>query len=145
MRIKICSRKAIERLLQGQFPEHTAVISFYNPPYTYENNAVRSPVDYLGKTDRIFQIVLDDFETSMPEASNLAEFVDAAISDGLNIICQCESGQNRSAGCAAAILEHYSHTGQVVFDSDKYRPDEMVYYSVLGALEKRGTDRAKKD
>lgn len=145
MKIKICSRKAIERLLQVQFPEHTAVISFYNPPYAHENNAARFPVDYLGKADRIFQIALDDFEIGMPEAANLAEFIDTAISDGLDIICQCESGQNRSAGCAAAILEHYSHTGQVVFDSDKYRPDEMVYYSVLGALEKRGTDRAKKD
>lgn len=142
MRIKICSRKAIERLLQGQFPEHTAVISFYNPPYTYGSY---SPVDYAGKAERLIQIALDDFQTSMPEAANLAEFIDTAISDGLDIICQCESGQNRSAGCAAAILEHYCHRGQAVFDSDKYRPDEMVYYSVLGALEKRGTDRAKKD
>lgn len=142
MKIKICSRKAIERLLQGQFPEHTAVISFYNPPYTYGSH---SPVDYAGKAERLFQIALDDFQTSMPEAADLVKFIDSAISDGLNIICQCESGQNRSAGCAAAILEHYSHTGQVVFDSDKYRPDEMVYYSVLDALEKWGRDRAKKD
>lgn len=145
IRIKIYSRKTAEKLLQGQFPEHTAIISFYNPPYAHGGSTTYTPVDYTGKAERVFQIALDDFQTSMPEAADLAKFIDVAISDGLNIICQCESGQNRSAGCAAAILEHYCHTGQSVFDSDKYRPDEMVYYSVLDALEKRGMGRAKKD
>lgn len=145
MKLKICSRKAAERLLQGQFQEHTAVISFYNPPYACGESATYAPVDYMGKAERIFQIALDDFQTGMPEAADLAKFIDAAVSDGLNIMCQCESGQNRSAGCAAAILEHYCHTGQSVFDSDKYRPDEMVYYSVLDALENRGTGHAEKD
>ena len=142
--IKICSRKAAEKLLRGQFPEGTAVISFYNPPCTYESSTPCSHVDYAGKAERIFQIALDDFQTSLPEAADLAKFIDTAISDGLNIICQCESGQNRSVGCAAAILEHYCDRGQSVFDSDKYRPDEMVYYSVLDALEKRGRGRVKK-
>lgn len=134
--IKICSRRTAEKILQGQFPEHTAVISFYNPPYAYENSTACSPVDYTGKAERVFQIALDDFQTSMPEAADLAKFIDAAISDGLNIICQCESGQNRSAGCAAAILEHYYHTGQSVFSNDRYHPDEMIYYKVLDALDK---------
>ena len=129
MQVKIYSRKTAERLLQGQFPDSTAVISFYNPSYTY------APVDYTGKAERIFQIALGDFQTDMPEAADLAKFIDRAVSDGLNIICQCEKGQNRSAGCAAAILEHYYHTGQSVFDSDCYRPDEMVYYSILDALD----------
>lgn len=133
MKIKICSRKAAERLLQGCFPDNTAVISFYNPPYGGANTY--TPVDYTGKAERIFQIALDDFQSDMPEAAELAKFIDKAISDGVNIICQCESGQNRSAGCAAAILEHYCYTGQTVFDSDRYRPDEMVYYSVLNALD----------
>lgn len=145
MKLKICSRKAIKKLLQGQFPEHTAVISFYNPPYVRGGSVAYAPVDYMGKAERIFQIALDDFQTSIPEVADLAKFIDAAISDGLNIICQCEAGQNRSAGCAAAILEYYCHTGQSVLESDKYRPDEMVYCSVLDALENRGTGHAKKD
>ena len=32
MKVQIYSRKAIEKLLQGDFPENTAVISFYDPP-----------------------------------------------------------------------------------------------------------------
>lgn len=133
MNLNIYSRRDIEKLLQCHFPDNTAVISFYNPPYAGIDTY--GPVDYAGKAERIFQIALDDFQSDMPEAAGLAKFIDKAISDGLNIVCQCESGQNRSAGCAAAILEHYSHTGQTVFDSDRYRPDTMVYYAVLDALE----------
>lgn len=132
MKVKICSRREAEKLLREGFPVNTAVVSFYNPSNTYSKSV---PIDYTGKADRVFQIALDDFQSDMPEAANLAKFIDKAISDGLNIICQCEKGQSRSAGCAAAILEHFYHTGQSVFDSDEYRPDEMVYYSVLDALD----------
>lgn len=128
MKIKICSRKATERLLQGQFPENTAVISFYDPDG-------KTSVDYSGKVDNVLYIPLDDLQTELPEAEKIARFINDAKANGLNIICQCESGQSRSAGCAAAILEHYYQMGQSVFDSDRYRPDEMVYYELLNALE----------
>ena len=124
----ICSRKEAERLLQENFPERTVVISFYDPDG-------EAPVDYSGKADNVLYVPLDDFQTELPEAERIARFINDAKANGLNIMCQCESGQSRSAGCAAAILEYYCHMGQSVFDSDQYRPDEMVYYSVLDALE----------
>ena len=31
MKVEICSRKAIQRLIDGEFPRNTAVISFYSP------------------------------------------------------------------------------------------------------------------
>lgn len=134
MNIKICSRKAIQRLLQGPFPDHTAVISFCDsltPAGDY------APMDYSTVTAPVFQLAVDDFQTDIPEADSLAEFICRVRVDGMDIICQCESGQSRSAGCAAAILEHFFRKGRLVFDSEKYRPDELVYDSVLGALEKR--------
>lgn len=124
----ICSRKEAERLLRENFPERTVVISFYD-------SDGEAPVDYSGKADNVLYVPLDDFQTELPEAERIARFINDAKANGLNIICQCESGQSRSAGCAAAILEYYCHMGQSVFDSDQYRPDEMVYYSVLDALE----------
>ena len=127
MKIKICSRKTVERLLQGQFPENTAVISFYDP-------YGKAPVNYSGKADNVLYVPLDDLQKELPESEKIARFINDAKANGLNIICQCESGQSRSAGCAAAILEHNCHMGQSVFDSDRYRPDEMVYYELLNAL-----------
>lgn len=128
MNVKICSRKEAERLLNYGFPADTAVISFY------DSDSVPR-VDYQKKADSVLYVPLDDFQTELPQARGIAKFIRTAKAKGLNIICQCESGQNRSAGCAAAILEHYQHTGQSVLDNDRYHPDEMIYYAVLDALE----------
>ena len=128
MNVKICSRKEAERLLNHGFPADSAVISFYD-----SDSAPR--VDYQKKADSVLYVPLDDFQTELTQAKEIAKFICTAKAKGLNFICQCESGQNRSAGCAAAILEHYQHTGQSVFDNDRYHPDEMIYYAVLDALE----------
>lgn len=128
MNVKICSRKEIERLLNQNFPAGTAVISFYD-----SDSAPR--VDYKKKADSVLYVPLDDFQTELPQAKEIAKFIRTVKTKGLNIICQCESGQSRSAGCAAAILEHYHHTGHSVFDNGRYQPDEMIYYKVLDALE----------
>lgn len=127
MNVKICSRKEIERLLNHDFPADTAVISFYD-----SDSAPR--VDYQEKADSVLYVSLDDFQTELPQAKEIAKFIRTAEAKGLNIICQCESGQSRSAGCAAAILEHYYQTGQSIFDDYRYHPDEMIYYELLNVL-----------
>lgn len=134
MRISIYSRKSIELLFDSSFPEKTAVISFYDPD-RYNNDKNYKLVDYSGKTDSVLYIPLDDFQIELPEAGKIAEFVYSAKSKERQIICQCESGQNRSAGCAAAILEHFNQAGDSIFKNNSYHPDEMVYYAVLDSLE----------
>ena len=135
--INIYSRDFIENyILPKDFFKNTAVIIFYDPDRYNNENDKYTLVDYSGKTDNVLYIPLDDFQTELPEAEKIAEFVYSAKSKGLRIICQCESGQNRSAGCAAAILEHFSKSGGSIFNDDRYPPDEMVYYAVLDALER---------
>ena len=84
--------------------------------------------------------VLPDFglsyETYFPEADKLAEFIFQAKNDGLDIICQCEYGESRSSGCAAAILEYFFKTGISVFADYRYYPNQVVYHKVLESLEK---------
>jgi protein-tyrosine phosphatase len=134
MKIDIYSRNSIERLFHKNFPQNTAVISFYDPD-RYNNDKNYTLVDYSEKADSVLYIPLDDFQTELPEARKIAEFVYSAKSKEMQIICQCESGQNRSAGCAAAILEYFNQAGNLIFSDDRYHPDEMVYYAVLDALE----------
>ena len=38
----------------------------------------------------------------------------------MDIICQCEHGQSRSAACAAAIKEHFEKSGIEVFADYRY-------------------------
>ena len=156
MQISIHSRESIEKLLQSDFPQNVAVISFYNPPSAYSD----SPIDYSTKTDRVFAIAIHDidlsellefnltYDTYFPEADKLAEFIHKAKADGLDIICQCEHGQSRSSSCAAAILEHFYHNGISIFADYRYYPNQMIYHKIFDALQKfaaerRGTNHEK--
>ncbi len=145
-KIDICSRKTAEALLENGFPENTAVISFYDPP-SKRMRDVLPPVDYKGKADRVFYVrvhdidieVLPDYgltvDTYLPEADRLADFIRKAHNDGLDILCQCEYGQSRSAACAAAILEHYCKNGISVFADYRYYPNQLVYNKIKNALD----------
>lgn len=145
MKVDIYSRKAVEELLKNDFPKNTAVISFYDPP-NIRTGEISKPVDYKGKPERLFAAavydididILEDygltFDTYFPEAESLAEFIRQAHDDGLDIICQCEYGQSRSAACAAAILEHYCKDGISIFADYRYYPNQLIFNKVRKAL-----------
>lgn len=145
MKVDIYSRKAIEKLLQSDFPKNVAVISFYDPA-NQKTGKRDKPVDYSHKTNRIFPVAIHDidleilpkygltYDTYFPEADDLAKFIYSAYNDNLNIICQCEYGQSRSAACASAILEHFYHNGISVFADYRYYPNQMVFHKVFDAL-----------
>ena len=147
MKVSVYSRKAVEKLIQEGFPDKTAVISFYDPEtsgHIYEDYC---PVDYKGKTDRLIRVPLHDidlsvlpdfgltYETYFPEADHVAKFIYSVKEDGYDIICQCEYGESRSSGCAAAILEHFYGTGISIFADYRYYPNQVVYHKILEALE----------
>lgn len=146
MNVTVCSRADMEKLLTTGLPEHTAVISF-SDPVTEKTTEEELPLDFTGKCDRVFQIQIHDidieilgdfeltYETYFPEVQDLAEFIYRAKMDKQDIICQCEYGQSRSAGCAAAILEHFTHNGISIFADYRYYPNQMVYHKVFDALE----------
>lgn len=61
MRVDIYSRKAIEKLLQNDFPKNVAVISFYDP-VNQRTGKRNKPVDYSLKTSRVFPIAIHDID-----------------------------------------------------------------------------------
>lgn len=146
MKVMICSRKSIEKLMEKDFPTNCAVISFYDPPTAKGIRAM--PVDYKNKAKRLFQIAVDDidleildeygltFESYFTEADELAEFIVSANKEGLDIICQCEYGQSRSAACAAAILEYFEKDGISIFRDYRYYPNQLIFNKLYEALEK---------
>ena len=147
MNVSIYSRKAIEKLLKSDFPEHAAVISFYDPPKSLSDHA-NDPVDYSAKTGRVCRAAIHDidlsilakynltYDTYFPEAEEMAAFIYQAKEDGCDIICQCEYGESRSSACAAAILEHFEKNGISIFADYRYYPNQVVYHKVFDALEK---------
>ena len=79
-------------------------------------------------------IPVEQYKDMLPEAPQIAEFVDTNIKNHKNIICQCDYGVSRSAGLAAAILEHYQREGIKVFANYRYSPNQFVFNKVLAAL-----------
>ena len=67
----------------------------------------------------------------------MAMFIVKAYNGGKDIICQCEYGQSRSAGCAAAILEYFYHSGISIFANYNYYPNQVVYHKVYDAIERQ--------
>ena len=145
MEVKIYSRKAVEELLQGEFPKNTAVISFYDPP-SKRTGEVFKPVDYKGKPESVFYVSIHDidieilsdygltFDTYFTEVTELAKYIYKAKEKSLDIICQCEYGQSRSAACASAILEHFYKSGITIFADYRYYPNQLVFNKLLTAL-----------
>lgn len=141
-KIVIASRTEVKRkIIKGLFPDNTAVISFFDAIKDYD-----APLDYSNVCDRVFYVAIHDidfdslteydlaFGTYFPEAKEMALFIIKNISEGYDIICQCEYGEGRSAGCAAAIKEFYDQSGIEIFSDYRYCPNKLIFHKLLNAL-----------
>ena len=146
IQVHISSREDIEKIYPENIFKDKVVISFYDPVPHY-NGPDYKPVDYTNKSDKVFYVPLRDidieilpdykltYDTYFPESEELAKFIYDAAENRYSIICQCEFGQSRSAGCAAASREHFFGDGIKVFSDYRYYPNQMVYHKVFEALE----------
>ena len=57
------------------------------------------------------------------------------------LICQCEYGQSRSAGVAAAIIEFTTGGGIRIFADDRYYPNKFVFRKVYNALKEHKNEK----
>ena len=146
MKVEIYSRQALRELMQAGFPSNTAVISFSSPRQIHKCDD--ETLDLSGVCECVFNVIIPDidieilgtygytYETYLAEADELAKFIYEARAEGRDIICQCDFGQSRSAGCAAAILQHFEGRGIDIFADYRYYPNQLVYHKVFDALEK---------
>lgn len=145
IKVIIYSRAEIKNIIkQGLFPDNTAVITFYDT----ERDEDYRHVNYDNVTTNVFYCALDDvdyeflisqanmYDEFFDYADDVADFIYEAYNSGKDIICQCDYGQSRSAGCAAAILQHFYRTGIDVFADYKRYPNQVVYYKIYDALER---------
>ncbi len=154
IRVMICSRKTAVRLGEQGRLKQLAVISFCDPQ---GRRCVYPPVDYTGRCDRTVTVAIHDLDPEalsdfgltvdgyFPQAGDVAAFIHEAVSDGVDILCQCEYGQSRSAGCAAAILQYFSREGISVFADYRYYPNQLVYHKIMDALEMYGEMHPRRD
>ena len=152
MKIKIMRRTALQNLALNPFEERVAVISITN----YEN----AEVEFEHMPQEILRLNFDDLDNdavadhlgpnptpehrkrieekyhmfSDEQAQQIAEFYNRVKGNVDTLICQCEYGQSRSAGVAAAIIEFTTGKGIRVFVDDRYFPNKFVFRKVYNAL-----------
>lgn len=140
MKIEIHSFESIVEKAESPWECRVAVISIgdngdqppafkYNPQYFLRlefEDIAPDELDEIGvNPDHMFK---DE------QAQEIAEFVYGCKDNIDLLICQCEYGQSRSAGCAAAISEHFYGNGIDIFADDRYYPNKLVFRKVLNAL-----------
>ena len=136
MTVQIMSRKEMEGLLNTDILFGVDVISF-------SDMSEAECIDFKGLPERVFYVAVDDLDydeleergltedSYFPEADELAQFIRESIEHNRDIICQCEYGQSRSAGCAAAILETVSGNGISIFSDYRYYPNKLIYNKLV--------------
>ena len=138
MKVSILSKSELFRLIEKkELPSNTAIVSFADEKDDF--------LDFPEKAD-VLKVVFYDirpsstveshYDSLLPEAKDIAIFVNKKIKEGKDIICQCDYGISRSAGLAAAILERYAHRGIDIFANYKYTPNQFVYNKVYQQLMK---------
>jgi predicted protein tyrosine phosphatase len=161
MDVKIMSRKSLMELAKKPFSSDVAVISITNSDY--EDVALQNQPYHILRLK--FDDVSDDiFEELLGRKPNvremhqiaskfrmlgnaqtrqMADFILGLKNKG-TLICQCEYGESRSAGVAAAVMEYYYRKGVNVFADARYYPNKHVYRKLLGSLRIRGGRRCSK-
>ena len=99
MNVSVYSREAIEEIIRrGDFPENTAVISYYDPELNHKDKDY-SRIDYSSACDTVFYCEVDDldldylpekgytYESFFPNVDDLAKFIYEAYQSGKDIIC----------------------------------------------------------
>ena len=138
MKVSILSKSELFNLIEkNELTNKTAVISFADDEDEFLDFPDRIDVLKVVFYDiRPTSIPKEEYDTVLPEAKDIALFINQKVKEGKDIICQCDYGVSRSAGLAAAILEKYAHRGIDVFSDYKYTPNQFVYNKVYQELNK---------
>lgn len=156
MKVKIMGREDLTDLAKEPFPAGTAIISITNTDLS-ELELTNLPEHLLRlKFDDVSDELYEDFLGRKPsvqemkqlakrfhmfsdeQAKEIANFILPLYESVDTLICQCEHGQSRSAGVAAAILEYFSRSGVTVFAATGYYPNKLVYRRLLHYLNRCG-------
>lgn len=144
MVVSIYSRDAMYRVIKSGIPKNTAIISFSDTEEDFIRFSKGTDVLHVAFYDvRPFTVVKHHYDRILPQAKEIADYIICKRKEGKDLICQCDYGVSRSAGCAAAILEMWDHKGLEIFADYRYTPNQFVYNKVLKELRERNKQDGK--
>lgn len=143
MFVEIMDRTHLQKLLYKDFPyRNCAVISFYGEGEKDINFSVNPNVKYIKRKIDDVRLVEEPYDWHFLDFEEIGKFILDCEKQGINyIVCECESGFSRSAGCAAAIREFYHHDGIKIFSNYDYSPNVLFFNSIYNALLRRTVEK----
>ncbi len=134
--IEIISRDDAEFCYEDNgVPDNEVIISFYDKG--------TEPIKLGCNNKNVLLVEIDDidvddpeyyYEDFFPQAFDVGRFIMKSRLEGKVINCQCEDGETKSAGCAAAIAEYFYGRGAWFFLKEDYKPNKAVFYKTYQAL-----------
>ena len=100
-------------------------LKFHDVDDRFRDTIERYPSSKLGKS-----LVFFNSEMSDKVVSFVKNIIDNEPSLDL-IVCQCEAGISRSSGMAASLSKCINGVDNHFFNSDRYRPNMLVYRKVM--------------
>ena len=150
MKFEIHSQDSIVKLAKKPFDLRTAVISICDTDSEHPHFEYKPDYMLCVKFDDVtLEELKEEYSTQQLEemlkanpnyifndnlAIQIAEFVYSCKDKIDLLICQCVYGQSRSAGCAAAIAEHFNGNGIDIFANEKYYPNRLAYNKLINAF-----------
>lgn len=112
-----------------------ALIRFFNTASPYKLTLPESCKDHLEITcDDVTNVRVPNAHLytffSVEHAQKILNFVEKNKDRIDTLICACEAGISRSAGCAAAIEKIYLGTDEI-YNNIKYFPNSLIYSTIL--------------
>ena len=120
---------------------HDNDIAPINLPCKFDYEIYAGLVDFIPGFEESFESkeeadeFIEGWENKRKSKSKeIAEIIHNLKSKNTLIICQCEMGQSRSSGAAAALYEYFFGNGKMIFDDVRYSPNPYIYKGLLKAL-----------
>lgn len=138
--VVVMNKQTIERYGLEEHKEKSIVISIAS---IKSNSAFIKP-NTIANIVEVLQVSFNDTDSTdkyfggitYQDAKKISEFVKKYKdnNDIDKIIVQCEAGQSRSSGVAAAILKYLYDDDTPIFNNKRYTPNMLCYREVLTAL-----------
>ena len=137
------SREKAIRLSYSDFNDDKIIISIRDPnkvkPEFNINNSSIKDILYLSFYDisEETKSIFGGYESMSPiDAILIRDFVLKWQNEIDTIWVQCEMGMSRSAGIAAAIMEHFDIDSKEILESNQYYPNRLCYDLTKNAINK---------
>ena len=136
MKIVVMSQNRIEEYARTSNSETSILISITShcgrqaDVHMNENNKILNTLFLrFDDTDRKEM----DLGITHIDARKIIEFIKKNLGNGNvdKIIVNCEAGQSRSAGVAAALMKYLNNDDTPIFDNPRYTPNMLCYRTVL--------------